>query len=608
MAGLAHSFNHPMANRSPLNLIIQIGPMPIHVAITFPDDILSTPLLLTIVARLLDCRLSTVMQPHVSGCLLNTIADKTGMGSHPVSWRISKTFPLSCVIVDTTRRPTPGRHHISPLTGGPPVKSVPCFILFISLLACSDPSGNGMSDNPVGPVILAKDAGNTVSESISAQNVEYEPFVHDSLRVSFEGTTFKILNTSGGTRLVTGKHFIFDIDWNVQAWNPDSTEVDLVAISESPEWHPVKGTFGFGNLNLTIYCTDWDDLWWNGPGVGYNSGISDDFLVSRLERNGIKEDGSTYSGTLRGDGRTLVQCQRLGNLRMRIQYPVYGSGWRNTDRDTWMLNDNDFPFPDSVEFYPPIGLHVTYHPIVPDSSYIESETAWLNYLLEDRRTFKGQLERMLPIWVNGIVVIGGPLVVPPDTTVSDHFEDEVFVRALEKLRSEYPNKVGFSSLFVGRDDIYLRIRTGIMSERMQETYGEARIASRGRGYVGQPWSVFLYEKKWPLMYGDEILAHEIGHNLNLIHTEEDPDYPGYPSELNRDAFLVESDYPHGIQIIDGFHARPLMHNGFGNDGRKWLSEYNWNNILDFVNSQTSPVSARVVAGWERPMWICNGDH
>lgn len=464
-------------------------------------------------------------------------------------------------------------------------------------------SEHGSAVNPVGLDILAKSNTEMIETMTKSSSTDYEPYVSDSLTVSFEGTEIRIFNTSGGTRLVNGKHFIFDIDWKVKAWNPDSTEVDLIAISNDIEWHPVKGYLT--RFPLIVYCKGWDDLRWNGPSIGYNSGFSDDYLVDRLNRIGVMEDGSTYTGTLRGDNRSLHECDS-DNLSIRIDYPVV-NGWRNTDRDTWMLSDNEFPFPEENTIDQLPGLHVTYHPIVPDSSYIESETAWLRFLLEDRRTFGGQLERMLPVWVNTYPVIGGPLVVPPDTTTSDHFKDEVFIRAVEKLRNEYRHDVGFTSLIVGGENNYYRVRTGIMSERMERLYGEARIASRGRGYVGQPWSVFLYEKEWPFQYGDEILAHEIGHNLNLIHTEDDSAYPGYPSELNKNAFLIESEYPHGIQIIDAFHSRPLMYNGFGNDGRKWLSEYNWNNILDFVNLETSAVHSRVIAG-EGDMWICNGAH
>ncbi|MYH18543.1 MAG: hypothetical protein F4132_05465 [Gemmatimonadetes bacterium] len=487
------------------------------------------------------------------------------------------------------------------------MKSVPCFIMFISLLACSGQSGKGMSDNPVGPEIQASGHNQQVVTQSSDRS--------DSLAVSFEGTKIRILNTSGGTRLVGGKHFIYDIDWNVHAEDPDGVEVDLIAISKNPEWHPFKG-YVTSQLNMTIHCETWPDVWWAGPSIGYNSGFSDDFLVERPYRSFIGENGDVWSGRANGDGRVMSKCP-VGNLSLRITDPGSTTYRRNEETGKfdipvrrggkWTLSHNIFPFPSGTTVSPSAGLHVTYHPIVPDSSYIESETNWLRFLLEDRITFQEQLEGMLPIWVNSYIVIGGPLVVPPDTTVAGHFVDEVFVRALEKLRAEYPNKVGFSNLFEGEDDTYLKIRTGIMSENMFEEYGHARIASRGRGYVGQPWSVFLYEKKIPFIYGDEILAHELGHNLNLIHTEEDPDYPGYPSELDKDGFLVESEYPHAIQRVDAFHSRPLMHNGFGNDGRKWLSEYNWNNILDFVNGDTLPLSGRVVAGGNH-MWICNGDH
>ena len=150
-----------------------------------------------------------------------------------------------------------------------------------------------------------------------------------------------------------------------------------------------------------------------------------------------------------------------------------------------------------------------------------------------------------------------------------------FQGRLKSCVREYPQNDGFSAILVGGDIDFFKIRTGIMSEKMQETYGFGRLASRGKGYVGQPWSVFLYEKKWPHRFQDEILVHEIGHNLGLIHTDEDPNYPGYASELNKDAYLVEAEYPHTVVFrLDALQTEPVMiSRGF--DRRDWLSEYNW---------------------------------
>ena len=382
--------------------------------------------------------------------------------------------------------------------------------------ACSGKSDEEVAGNPVGPDVLASDESNAIPAASLGQAVEYEPYVSDSLTVSFEGTKIRIFNTSGGTRLLEHKPWIWDIDWNVQAWNPDSTlVVDLMTILKAPEWHPVKAQTN--NLNFTIYCPSWPDLWWNGPTIGYNSGLSDDVLVMFRNgaRNGVLEDGSTYQGTWGPDTRFLNSC--LVELDIRIQYVRLGAGIRYTDRDTWTLQHNEFTFPQETEIhdYPDYAVAVIYHPIVPDSSYIESETAWLNGLLEYQHVaFRSQ--KMLPVTVfssNRFGVIEGALVVPPDTTTTGFQEDEVFLRAVEKLRDEYPHGVGFKK---NRSGNYYVIRTGIMSERMAEMYGNARFASRGRGYVGQPWSVFLYERKRPYGLTSQTFAHEIGHNFGLM--------------------------------------------------------------------------------------------
>ena len=451
----------------------------------------------------------------------------------------------------------------------------PSLLILIALAFLAGSCGG--KESPVKPVEPPA-ASHAVAVATNTQQgrTEYEPFVHDSLRVSFEGTVIRMLNTSGGTRLVDHeKQIIFEIDWKVQAWNPDSTEVNLVAISNRSEWHPVKGTIS--GMLFYVYCEQWPDKVWQGPRVGYNSGFSDELLASPLYRNAFEDDKWQ-----------LLRCSP-GKLRARIV------GGRN-----WSLTHNVFHISESVTIEPLIRAQITYHPIVSDSSYIESETAWLKVVLEDRQGFRESVEKMLPISI-GNVALGGPLVVPPDTTTTGYYEDEAFIRAAERLRAEYPNGVGYGN--------YFRFRTGIMSERMARTYGHARLASRGRGFVGEPWSVFLYEKKVDFSFKEEIMAHEIGHNLGLIHTEDDPSYPGYPSEMNKDAFFVESDFVHEVHRLLPHRTRPLMYNGFGNVRRWWLSEYNWNNALDFIQEQTNrPVAARSVVRYQSMLWTCNGQH
>ena len=146
--------------------------------------------------------------------------------------------------------------------------------LAVFAAGCEGPAGPTGADvqSTPRPAASAPAVGsNTIPAASLDQAVEYEPYVSDSLTVSFEGTKIRILNTSGGTRLVEGKPWIWDIDWNVKAWNPDSTEVDLVAISNDPGWHPVKGHIS-SRLNLTIYCKPWG-VGWEGPRIGYGSGF-----------------------------------------------------------------------------------------------------------------------------------------------------------------------------------------------------------------------------------------------------------------------------------------------------------------------------------------------
>ena len=432
---------------------------------------------------------------------------------------------------------------------------------------------------------------------------ESEDVVVDSLTVSFKGTSINMFNTSGGKSIGLNKQVIFDIKWDVQAKAPDNGEVDLSNVEYR--------SYIFRHLGMEVYCgkTNTKHLFFNGFWSGaFVSGFEDG--VYAMKSNGVQWDngngGFTASSNYE-DQVHLVNCNS-DDLIMKIvdrrstswkynaetgthDIPVYSGG-------TWKIEDGVFRLPD-ISFFVAPGVEIIYHPIVSDASEIEYESAWLNTVMEDRGGFGERIDRMLPLsaeWV--YVTIGAPIVVSPDSVGCEKPTDGALYHAIRLLKQNHPNGTGFRN---GR----VHFRIGVMSPRMKDEYCNRGAA--GIGYVGEQWSVYLYEKMHAYSPQRTTLEHEIGHNLGLPHTDDDPDYPTDPRFINNTGYLIRETHTSNneVHIMDPDITISLMYRRSG----LMLSEYNWNKILDFFKDRgLQGLRTKVAISHSDELWVCDHPH
>lgn len=436
----------------------------------------------------------------------------------------------------------------------------------------------------------------------------------DTFTVSFEDTEIKLMNTSGGTLLGVGKPVVIETDWNVRLINPDGADVSL---DDWPDdlwvWADMHIECASGQQSYTYTNnphfgerTAKNIRWTLTPSYGAYHFINNTRLrASRWRIAWDDHEGNEWTG---GMPHTAVHFMNCTDLQARLMVEA----GRRTE-SVVIAENTVFPMPETAFFQPP-KIDITYHAIVPDSSMASEQRRWLSYIIADRFAFADRINGMLPVYLDALnhVEVGPSLVVPPlpDTPPYDPYrarpiceddESGIMWRAIEQLKGEYPNDNSSSST--------IHLHVGILGDEagtrdVAKHYCQD-VSAVGRGYIGGPWSVFRYKPLNGSSFGPEetTLIHEIGHNLGLPHTTDDPNYPGYPGRINMDAFLID-EIPRRIIRIPWQEAPPLM--GSSSWDNSWLSEYNWNRIADIHSGQPSSVFARRIGHVNHTgYWTCN---
>ncbi|MYB62830.1 MAG: hypothetical protein F4X69_15845 [Gemmatimonadetes bacterium] len=271
-----------------------------------------------------------------------------------------------------------------------------------------------------------------------------------------------------------------------------------------------------------------------------------------------------------------------------------------------------------LELFPSPVLTITYHPIVPDSASAEGETAWLETIVEDRRGFQERIDRMLPVGHSfdnfapfQTMKVGDPIYVSPLAPSCDDVEKhgDVTLRALNALQAKvsapwfYANGNGWPTRVI--------FRVGVISPKTQEAYCSDDYGwsgTAGRGFVGRPFSVFKYESPYDFFSQEYTgaLEHELGHNLGLIHTNEDPQFPMDGGVINADGYLVRRIGWRGneIHVMHMGEAQDFMQVGIGRgrSDERWVSAYSWDKMVRFLRKD-GPMNSNARVN-THATWVC----
>ncbi len=261
-----------------------------------------------------------------------------------------------------------------------------------------------------------------------------------------------------------------------------------------------------------------------------------------------------------------------------------------------ILKNNTFQLHNTMAFTAP-ELRITYHPVSEESSMIATDTAWLEAVIDERRGYAGQISRAFP-FANELAqhgrnfIVGAPLVVPRDPEIRDFWNIK---NVLDAMQTVAP--LESTSQQAGRHTINLHV--AVVPQRVNAVYSSYNQATNhgGIAYLGTNHSA-VYHGENELFYADPAgggymshLLHEIGHSFGLIHTENNTDYPMYPSVmLDRDGYRV--DTLRNISRVDRTSHADLM---ASTTEQQWVSEYTWNQIVYLIQPglrPTPPLAAR----------------
>ncbi|MDE2848101.1 MAG: hypothetical protein OXO51_15440 [Gemmatimonadota bacterium] len=466
------------------------------------------------------------------------------------------------------------------------MKSVPCFIMFISLLACSDPSGNGMSDNPVGLSYstIANQSVTEPSDSTSSNG-------SDSLVVvDLAGSSFRLVNTSGGDIIGLNKNYIVLADWKMKAWNgsnPDSL-VDITGPEYIDLLEVRKRDIYTWAFDVSCGQTLITRAWTHGPHVYGKS-----HFVAFSRTPSVKkphEEGGFYHEDIHFSGPVPKECQdqtlRVYNQINTVDEHGFGA---DVEGGGMRLINNVFQV-ESNRFFTATELEIVYHPVAPDTATAIQEAIRFDAILEDRRGWTDRIAAAMP--VTGLRwSIGDPIIVPTRPEGHDP-QDE----ALDIMLDRY----GWNDIQRYESRTFRVVHIGLISTDVgRDRYKTNQVG--GKAFLGGGISTVYYDpwfsntrQGYGTGYGTDYstLIHELGHNFGLIHTQDDPNYPIYPSvELDMDGYRY--DHYGLVDFIDRrFHDTVMSYSV----RPRWVSNYTWEGIVSFMYPSTPGVNARVVAG------------
>ena len=455
-------------------------------------------------------------------------------------------------------------------------------ICFVFAAACSC-GGDNTVNSPDGAQPLAyDDAYNNTVPSTDTASTERGALIDsvavaDTIYVDLAGTRIRLVNSSGGNLIAANKTLIILADWNIHAWREQASPPPDYRGLPPPEGVLYKNPVDITSLEWRNHIdAHWEfSLQCAGVGQAF-SGL-----------------GRLYGGMIRFTGEPFAaQGESHGTCMKGLALTIHDISRVRQSRDTKavvIVKNNTFQLQDTAAFTAP-ELRITYHPVSEDSSMIATDAAWLEAVIDDRRGYAGQISRAFP-FANELAyhgrnfIVGAPLVVPVDPQVRDWWN---IANVLDAIQSVAPLEP--TSGQAGRHTINLHV--AVVPQRVNAAYSSYNQATNhgGIAYLGMNHSA-VYHGKDELFYADPAgggymthMLHEIGHNFGLIHTQDNTEYPLYPSVmLDRDGYHVET--LRSVSRVDRTSHVDLM---ASTTEQSWVSEYTWNQIVYLIQPDLRP--------------------
>lgn len=431
-------------------------------------------------------------------------------------------------------------------------------IAIFQFICCYDNPIDSTTDNP--RETMKFPAATNTANDISNVAVAEE----DTVYVDLTGTRIRLVNSSGGSLIASNKSLIVVPDWNILAW-PKSHPKGMVDVTSLDRRQYVRT-----NWQMDMHCEDED---------GQSS-------VHRYDLDRIRFDGVPFVAEADPSTDRTSPCE--GRVRY-LSFHDRGSVWHRGDGTTFTrggmmkFKNETIPLHDTKAFKAP-ELYITYHPVSENSANVARETAWLEGVTESRWGYSPEISRMLPVLSYTLAPLGAPLIVPPDPDAESMIEKVLY--ALDDVVPSSP---------VAVTDGVLRLNVAIVSWRVKRVYSDGwqrNDPAGGIAFQGETLTAAYHEPATFNEEGPRALIHELGHNLNLIHTHENPEYPRYPSpDINLDGYRVNRNGE--VHLVD----RNVYADFMSYFDPPWVSEYSWNKIVGFIKGEHLGLAGRaLVAG------------
>lgn len=378
----------------------------------------------------------------------------------------------------------------------------------------------------------------------------------DTIMVDLAGTRLRLVNSSGGSLIASNKPLILLPDWNVRAWPQDHPEggVDV----ESRDWNLYVTT----NWKMDLHCRE------RGGDVSVHRHVLNEMDFSGNPFITGADPSTDRSNPCRGEITALSFHDR-------------GSWWHNADGTSFKAGgtmkflNNTIALHGTTAFRAPY-LSITYHPVSDEPSQAARDAAYLQGVVRARWGYKEEINRMLPVLFEGLRHVGDPLIVPYDPEAESMLERVLL--ALDETIPAEPLAV---------KDGVIHLHVAVVNERVERVYLEdytKQDTAGGIAFQDKNLSAVYHEPDF-FEEGPRALIHEIGHNLGLIHTHENPDYPRHP-DIDLDGYRVNRNGE--VHLID----RDVYVDFMSYFDPPWVSNYSWNGIVDFMYPPPAQVSAR----------------